>query len=57
MLATHSFDYGYDGKMISIGADDMYFTMPDNNRNFPYVIQGTGVVFCRRHVSVDTCSD
>ncbi len=40
--ATNSFDYGYDGKMISVGADDMYFRMADNGRNFPYVIQGTG---------------
>jgi hypothetical protein len=38
--ATDSFDYGYDGQMIDVGSDDMYFTMPDNGRNLPYVIQG-----------------
>jgi len=42
-VATNSFDYGYDGKMMNVGADDLYFTMEDNHRNFPYVIQGTGV--------------
>jgi len=40
--ASDSFDYGYDGKMIGVGADDLYFVMDDSNRNFPYVIQGVG---------------
>ncbi len=40
-VATHGFDYGYDGIMAQLSDDDMYFTMDDNGHNFPYVIQGT----------------
>ncbi len=38
--ATDHFDYGYDGQMIDVGSDELYFTMPDDGRNFAYVIQG-----------------
>jgi hypothetical protein len=41
--ATNSFDYGYDGQMIDVADDDMFFTMQDNGKNLSYVIQGVGV--------------
>lgn len=41
-VATNSFDYGYDGQMIDVGGDDLFFTMEDEGRNFPYGIQGIG---------------
>ncbi len=41
--ATDAFDRGFDGKMIEVNTNDLYFTMPDQGRNDPYVIQGAGV--------------
>lgn len=41
-IATDSFDYGYDGQMIDVWGDDLFFTMEDSDRNFPYAIQGVG---------------
>jgi len=41
--ATDAFDRGFDGKMIEVNTNDLYFTMPDQGRNYPYVIQGAGV--------------
>jgi hypothetical protein len=41
--ATDAFDRGFDGKMIEVMTNDLYFTMPDAGRNDPYVIQGADV--------------
>ena len=41
--ATDQFDRGYDGKMIEVLPNDLYFTMEDNGRHDPYAIQGAGV--------------
>jgi len=41
--ATDAFDRGFDGKMIEVMTNDLYFTMSDAGRNDPYVIQGADV--------------
>jgi hypothetical protein len=40
--ATDAFDRGFDGKMLDPTANDIFFTMEDEDRDFAYAIQGVG---------------
>ncbi len=41
--ATDGFDYGYDGQMIDVGPNDMFFIIEDDDSEYsPYTIQGVG---------------
>lgn len=37
---TANYDTGFDAEMIDVAEDEMFFTMEDDGRNLPYVIQG-----------------
>jgi len=39
---TNNYESGFDAEMIDLAENDMYFTMEDDGRNLPYVIQGVG---------------
>jgi len=41
--ATDAFDFGYDGKTMLLGKNDMYFTIGESSISKPYIIQGVGM--------------